>query len=84
VQQLTSDEVTDDNKLVGDEIAPYFALTRDEYGREIDKIEDARRADTETCEQIEQQMQNAYFAHENAINDILAMVHAPIALLKRP
>ncbi len=37
-----------------------------------------------TCKQIELQMQNAYFAQENAINDILAMVHAPIALPKNP
>jgi hypothetical protein len=70
-------EVTDDDKLVGDEIAPYFALTREEYGQEIDKMEESRRADEETCEQIELQMQNAYFAQENAINDILVMVHAP-------
>ncbi len=92
--QFEPDVETVDGKLVGDEVAPYFALTPEEYQDQADRDEDeineirAKSGDSAayfglTSEQYEELVRrdqnNANAVLECYFNDFALSVHAPLA-----
>jgi hypothetical protein len=97
--QFEPDIETVDGKLVGDEVAPYFALTPEEYQDQADRDEDeineirAESGDSAayfglTSEQYEELVRrdqnNANAVLECYFNDFALSVHAPLALPPDP